>query len=218
MTIALSPVILQELCSVAKTETKTKIQLMAVDCLALSLDVSQSKQKTDKIIKNELGIISHQQEFQTNRNSMIYQQINDRQNPDFLPMMQIDGSIEFRTVIEINQLSALHPQAFHSESQNAPYMNTNEMVTPKKVEAPIIHKEPVVNVEKQDLKLNQVNRKIGSENGSMHMRFQQERVTQQDRTNNYSNIDTKQQLQKQQSVDVTNIQQANSNIDDKAYV
>jgi hypothetical protein len=33
---------------------------------------------------------------------MIYKQINDRQNADFLPSMQIDGSIEFKTVIEIN--------------------------------------------------------------------------------------------------------------------
>ena len=30
-------------------------------------------------------------------------------------MMQIDGTIEFRTVIEINQLSALHPQTFQSD-------------------------------------------------------------------------------------------------------
>jgi hypothetical protein len=82
---------------------------MAVDCLALSLDVSQNKQKTDKLIKVELGIQPSEAEFQNNRNSMIYKQIKDRQNPDFLPMMQIDGTIEFRTVIEINQLSALHP-------------------------------------------------------------------------------------------------------------
>lgn len=51
---------------------------MAVDCLALSLDVSQNKQKTDKMIKNELGIFTVEQEYQTNRNSMIYKQIKDR--------------------------------------------------------------------------------------------------------------------------------------------
>ena len=44
------------------------------------------------------------------------------------------------------------------------------MITPKKIEVPGIKQDPVVNVEKQDLNLNQVNRKIGSDN-KIQMRF-----------------------------------------------
>jgi hypothetical protein len=45
---------------------------MAVDCLALSLDVTQNQDNTDRMIRLELGIKSGENEFQNSRNSMIY--------------------------------------------------------------------------------------------------------------------------------------------------
>tara|TARA_B110000285_G_C15047913_1_gene575350 strand:+ start:307 stop:441 length:135 start_codon:yes stop_codon:yes gene_type:complete len=44
------------------------------------------------------------------------------------------------------------------------------MITPKKMETPNIKQEAVMDVSKQDLNLNEVKRKIGSEN-NIQMRF-----------------------------------------------
>ena len=78
-------------------EQKTKIQQMAIDCLALILDISPTKKKTELLMVNELGINQkgnhdkfHSYEYK------IIGNIKERSNKDYLPMMQIDGSIEFK--------------------------------------------------------------------------------------------------------------------------
>jgi len=45
-----------EMCTLAKIESKSKIQQMVIDCLALIIDISPYKDKTEKIILKELGI------------------------------------------------------------------------------------------------------------------------------------------------------------------
>ena len=54
--LALSPTLISELCQVTKIETKSKIQQMAVDCLALCLDISPNRNKTEQLMMREFGI------------------------------------------------------------------------------------------------------------------------------------------------------------------
>ena len=54
--LAVSPVLLGQLCRMAKNETKAKIQQMAVDNLALCIDISKDVALTQSLIQRELGM------------------------------------------------------------------------------------------------------------------------------------------------------------------
>ena len=90
---------ISELCQVTKIETKSKIQQMAVDCLALCLDISPNRNKTEQLMMREFGIgmdFSQDKDRLITKDFQLISQIKERQNPDCLPTMQIDGSIEFK--------------------------------------------------------------------------------------------------------------------------
>ena len=76
---------------------------MIIDCLALTLDISPTKQKTESIIMRELGIGPN-----PSSQDQMLKDIKERIDSDSLPAMQIDGSIEFKPG-GISALGALPP-------------------------------------------------------------------------------------------------------------
>lgn len=54
--LAVNPTLLEELCFLVKVEDKKNLQQMGIDCLALMLEFSPNKQKTESLIIKELGI------------------------------------------------------------------------------------------------------------------------------------------------------------------
>ena len=57
---------------------------MAIDCLALCLDISPLREKSEQLM---ISIAD---------DKILMQRIKERQNADYLPAMQIDGTIEFK--------------------------------------------------------------------------------------------------------------------------
>ena len=53
--LATSPSLISELCQAQKIEAKSKISLMIIDCLALTLDNSPNKQRTEQILTREIS-------------------------------------------------------------------------------------------------------------------------------------------------------------------
>lgn len=98
--LALSPILIGQLCHMTLNEIKAKIQQMAVDGLALCIEVSKDAAATEQAIRRELGIqhgANPGEESQASRLGRgIFTQIKQRQNTECLPSMQIDGSIEFK--------------------------------------------------------------------------------------------------------------------------
>lgn len=47
---------ISEMCTLARTEAKSKIQQMVIDCLALCLEISPNRQKTEQIMMWALGL------------------------------------------------------------------------------------------------------------------------------------------------------------------
>lgn len=83
-----------EMSTLAKMESKSKIQQMVIDCLALCLEISPNRPKTEQIMMRELGIKSDMNP--ADREYSLINQIKERQNKDYLPSLQIDGTIEFK--------------------------------------------------------------------------------------------------------------------------
>ena len=76
---------------------------MAIDDLALCIEISKDAATTEQIIRRELGVQpgppGSDEETQASRlGRELFSQIKSRQNPCCFPAMQIDGSIEFKPV------------------------------------------------------------------------------------------------------------------------
>jgi hypothetical protein len=54
--ICCSPQLIKELCLLAKSESKHKLYMMAIDCLALCLDSTKQSMLSEKLIMHELGV------------------------------------------------------------------------------------------------------------------------------------------------------------------
>ena len=83
-----------ELCNLVKIESKSKIQQMAIDCLALVMDISPCKDKTEQLLMKCFGVPS--ENVTSSPNYPFVCQVKERMNKDYLPMLQIDGTIEFK--------------------------------------------------------------------------------------------------------------------------
>ena len=81
---------------------KQKIQFMSIDVLALCIEISKKPLDTEMFIKKELDVQpmtlwNTPDETQASRvGRELFSQIKLRQNADYLPTMQLDGSIEFK--------------------------------------------------------------------------------------------------------------------------
>lgn len=70
---------------------------MSVDCLALCYDVSKKRDATEVLMGKELGVGDEVNEGSSNsKGRLLLEQIKARKMSDGLPVMQIDGSIEFK--------------------------------------------------------------------------------------------------------------------------
>lgn len=76
-------------------ESKSKIQQMVIDCLALILDISPDRQKTEQLIQRHLGETDKAAQ-RPDAGYSVLNQIRQRQNKDYLPAMQLDGTVEFK--------------------------------------------------------------------------------------------------------------------------
>ena len=54
--LAVSPILIGQLCKMIQSEMKPKILQMAIDDLALCIEVSKNAQATEQIIRKELGV------------------------------------------------------------------------------------------------------------------------------------------------------------------
>jgi len=82
---------------------------MVIDCLALSLEISPDQPKTEQILNKELS-----------GNRYLFNSIKQRQSKDYLPMLQIDGTIEFKPsggIADVITLSPKKPQPQHDETR-----------------------------------------------------------------------------------------------------
>jgi len=104
-----------ELCSLAKIETKSKIQQMTIDCLSLCMDISPVKVKTEQLILRCLGI---GEDKMKSPQYPIFAMIKERMNKDYLPMLQLDGTVEFKPQGVMSDIIA--PGSPAKQSKKAP--------------------------------------------------------------------------------------------------
>ena len=69
---------------------------MAIDDLALCLEISKDVLATEQIIRKELGASGEEQSLSSRQGHELFGSIKSRQTGEGLPVMQIDGSIEFK--------------------------------------------------------------------------------------------------------------------------
>ena len=69
---------------------------MVIDCLALCLEISPNKGKTEQLLMKELNVNMDSTKGRQENDHFMINQIKERQNRDYLPTMQIDGTIEFK--------------------------------------------------------------------------------------------------------------------------
>lgn len=111
---------ISEMCTLAKIESKSKIQQMAIDCLSLCLEISPNRQKTEQIMLRELGITDN-----NHPDYNLINQIKQRQNRDYLPALQIDGTVEFKPPGVISDVIPPSPKKMAETTVTSAPLNTS---------------------------------------------------------------------------------------------
>lgn len=94
--LSLNPAVFQELVMMTKIEDKQKIQTIIVDVLALSVEYSASKNKTYKLIANQLGLPQDpqlQSHLPDSKELKIYMNVYERHSRGNLPYLDEDNVI-----------------------------------------------------------------------------------------------------------------------------